>query len=138
MNEFGQGDPLTGPTEYWLSFAEADGAGNAGPMGYVLQEPAPMPPPWPWYGAAHTGSKTTFLPKALITVRRPGANPRTSTRHRRIEPNHLFAITKTSKASKPPCARAGDDLAHLRLAVQARCHVDQALHNHAYARGPAS
>src|SRR6266481_719103 len=131
-----QGDPLTGPTEYMVSFAErmtalvthaqwamfCKNGTDATTMALVTAR-------------AHTGRKTVVLAKGAYHGAAPWCTPRTAGTTPEDRANQLFCHYNDIESLEAAAASAGDDLAAIFASpFKHDALVDQALPDPAYAR----
>jgi glutamate-1-semialdehyde 2,1-aminomutase len=131
-----QGDPLTGPTEFMVSFAErmtalvthaqwamfCKNGTDATTMALVTAR-------------AHTGRKTVVLAKGAYHGAAPWCTPRIAGTTPEDRANQLFCDYNDVESLEAAVARAGDDLAAIFASpFKHDALVDQALPEPAYAR----
>ncbi len=131
-----RGDPLTGPTEYMVSFAErmtalvthaqwamfCKNGTDATTMALVTAR-------------AHTGRKTVVLAKGAYHGAAPWCTPRTAGTTPEDRANQLFCTYNDIESLEAAVARAGGDLAAILASpFKHDALVDQALPDPAYAR----
>jgi len=124
-----QGDPLTGPTEYMVSFAERMTALVTHAQWAMFCKNGTDATPWPWSRRAPIpAARPWFLAKGAYHGAAPWCTPRTTGTTPEDRANQLFCHYNDIESLEAAVARAGDDLAAIFASpFKHDALVDQAL-----------